>query len=108
MELRDFAIGRVFANNGHSLWLCTDIGTRVVVAIRIDSTEFAEVKVRRGRRGPETRTAIDPRKDPSWFDGPPYALAKTVFDEYDHPTCMPVAEEDVAAWTPERERDRWR
>ncbi len=106
MEHSEFEIGGAFATR-HSLWRCTDIGTRVVVAIRLDSTESVEVKVRQARRGPETRTVIDPRKDPSWSNGPPHALAETVFDEYDLPARRPVADGDVAGWTPERERD-WR
>jgi hypothetical protein len=38
--------------------------------------------VRGGKPGPETTSVIDPRDDPSWFNGPPYALGETVFDEY--------------------------
>lgn len=107
MEHSEFAIGRAFATR-HSLWLCTDIGTRVVVAIRLDSAETVSVVVRGGKPGPETHAAIDPRVDTSWLNGPPYALAEAVFDEYDQGACLPVAEEDVADWTPERERDRRR
>ena len=36
----------------------------------------------------------------SWFNGPPYALGETVFDEYDFPACRAVAEEDVRGWKP--------
>ena len=108
MELGDFAIGRAFSNSGHSLWLCADIGTRVVVAIRLDRAETVSVTVRGGKPGPETRAVVDPRVDIGWLSGPPYAVAELVFDEYDLPACTPVAEEDVAAWTPERERDRRR
>jgi hypothetical protein len=107
MEHSDFAIGRAFAT-GHSLWRCTDVGTRTVVAIRLDSAETVSVEVRGGRCGPETRKVIDPRRDPGWLSGPPYAVAETVFDEYDFPACMLVTDEDVAGWTPERERDRRR
>ena len=101
MELRDFAIGRAFTNNGHSLWLCTDIGTRVVVAIRIDRADTVSVVIRGGKPGPETHAVVDPRQDRSWLDGPPYALAETVFDEYALPVLRPVAEADVPGWKPE-------
>ena len=107
MEHSEFAIGRAFTT-GHSLWRCTDVGTRTVVAIRLDRAETVSVVVRGGKPGPETTAVIDPRDDPSWHNGPPYAAAETVFDEYDFPACLPVAEGDVAAWTPERERDRRR
>ncbi len=40
-------------------WRCTDKGTRVVVAIKLE------------------------HDDESWYNGPPYAVAETVFDEYD-------------------------
>ena len=83
------------------LWRCTDIGSRVVVAIRLDRAETVSVVVRGGKPGPETRSVIDSRDDPSWFNGPPYAIAETVFDEYDFPACRPVAEEDVMDWTPD-------
>lgn len=99
MEHSEFAIGRAFTT-GHSLWRCTDIGTRTVVAIRLDHLEIASVEVRDGKCGPETRAVIDPRDDPSWCNGPPYAIAETVFDEYDFPACRPVAEEDVMGWKP--------
>jgi len=57
---------RIFPSDASSLPVrengrCTDIGTRVIVAIRID----------------------DHPDDPSWYNGPPYAVAESVFDEYD-------------------------
>lgn len=105
MEHDEFAIGQAFST-GHALWRCTDIGTRTVVAIRLVRAETVTMEVRGGRRGPETRAVVDPRVDTSWLSGPPYALAELVFDEHSLPACLPVAEADVAAWTPERERER--
>jgi len=58
MRLRDFSIGLEFKCGG-DLWRCTDIGTRVVVAINLSNHQ----------------------DDPSWFNGPPYAVAESVFDE---------------------------
>jgi hypothetical protein len=101
MEHSEFAIGRAFTCGHHSLWRCTDIGTRTVVAIRIDRAEVVNVEVRGGRPGPETQAAIDPRNDPSWFNGPPYALAEIVFDESAFPARRPVAEEEVRGWKPD-------
>ena len=68
MHHRDFRIGLEFMCGGR-LWRCTDNGTRVVIAICL--SEHAD--------------------DPSWFDGPPYAVAEHVFDEYDVKSCEPVA-----------------
>lgn len=46
-------------------WRCTDIGTRIITAICISNHT----------------------KDPSWLNGPPYACAEAVFDEYDQEGC---------------------
>lgn len=67
MRLEDFRIGRKFLC-GDRRWRCTDIGTRVVVAVCLD----------------------DHPDDPSWYNGPPYAVAESVFDEYDQEACEPV------------------
>src|SRR3954451_5459847 len=96
MEHFEFVIGEAFTT-GHGLWRCTDVGTRTVVAIRIDSAEVVSVL-----GGRETHSVVDPRRDPSWLNGPPYALAETVCDEYDFAVLRPVAEEAVIGWTPER------
>ena len=61
-----FSIGVVFRCGGKS-WRCTDVGTRTVVAIALDHPE-----------------------DPSWYDGPPYAVVEMVFDEEDRQACEPI------------------
>jgi hypothetical protein len=96
MKHSEFAIDQAFTT-GHGLWRCTDLGTRTVVAIRIDAAEVVAVL-----SGRETQSVVDPRRDPSWLNGPPYALAETVFDEYDFAALRPVAEQDVMGWEPER------
>ena len=62
MTRNDFRIGLEFYT-ASGKWRCTDIGTRVIVAIKLD------------------------RDDPSWYAGPPYAVAESVFDEYDLGGC---------------------
>ena len=62
MHHRDFSIGLEFFT-GAGRWRCTDIGTRVIVAIHLDAP------------------------DPSWYNGPPFAVAEVVFDEYDVEGC---------------------
>ena len=57
MTKEDFQIGIEFYT-GAGKWRCTDIGTRVIVAIKLDQT------------------------DESWYNGPPFAVAEMVFDEY--------------------------
>ena len=66
MQLRDFKIGIEFIC-GEKRWRCTDIGTRVIVAI-----------------------CVDEYNDPSWFNGPPYAVSEIVFDESDIKGCYPM------------------
>lgn len=58
----DFQIGTEFYT-ATGKWRCTDIGTRVIVAIQLD------------------------KDDASWYNGPPFAVAEWVFDEYDLPGC---------------------
>ncbi len=64
MKHSDFLIGRDF-QCGPRRWRCTDIGTRVIIAVMLDHN----------------------KDDQSWYNGPPYALLETVFDEYDLPGC---------------------
>lgn len=75
MKIDDFSIGTEFYTAAGK-WRCTDIGTRVVVAIRIE-----EVTVVRSKRdgGTSTSVVLD---DKSWLNGPPYAVAESVFDEF--------------------------
>ena len=69
MKHSEFAIGMEFLC-GDKRWRCTDIGTRVIVAVCVD----------------------DHRDDSSWYNGPPYAVAELVFDENDMEACELVRE----------------
>ena len=61
-----FSIGLEFIMGDHR-WRCTDIGTRTVAAIRLDKAD-----------------------DPTWYYGPPYAVAETLLDEDDIESCSLV------------------
>jgi hypothetical protein len=63
MKPSDFKIGLEFWMSG-SRWRCTDVGSRVVVAIKLDQYD-----------------------DPSWYYGPPYKVAEHALDEYDLMAC---------------------
>ncbi len=65
---------------GGKRWRCTDIGSRVIVAICVELHEVVEVGPLTEHRGKlqERRYVTD---DPSWLDGPPYAVVEHVFDE---------------------------
>ena len=68
MRHEDFKVGMRFQCGGFQ-WRCTDIGARTIVAFRLDHED-----------------------DPSWYNGPPYAVAEIVFDEYDHEGCEALDE----------------
>ena len=66
MRHDDFRVGMEFLRGGKQ-WRCTDIGRRTVIAISLDRDD-----------------------DPSWYNGPPYAVAEVVFDELDVGSCEPL------------------
>jgi hypothetical protein len=76
-----FHLGGEFYCGGRR-WRCTDIGTRVIVAICIDGFTTGGTTSR-------PLSAADAAHE-GWFNGPPYAVAETVFDEYDQPGCTLV------------------
>ena len=65
MQHSEFRIGAVF-RCGEKRWRCTDVGSRVIVAICLDHDD-----------------------DPSWYNGPPYAVDESVFVEDDLQGCSP-------------------
>ncbi len=82
MRLAEFEIGKPF-RCGSRLWRCTDIGSRVVVAIRLDTVETG------GSEGSQA-LGLQEAEAAGWFRGPPYAVAETVFDEDDQESCEPA------------------
>jgi hypothetical protein len=90
MKHGDFRIGGEFRCGGRQ-WRCTDIGTRTIIAILLD-----EVKV--GSDRPEGRRTLDRAKAEAegWFNGPPYAVGESVFDEYDQKGCSLAAGDRAA------------
>jgi hypothetical protein len=91
MQHSEFTIGGTFWCGGRQ-WRCTDIGTRTAIAIRIDSVDV-ESNVPDLRR---TLSRSEAEAD-GWFNGPPYAVGETVFDEYDLQGCSPEPDPDDAA-----------
>ena len=85
MKHGDFTIGGTF-RCGDGEWRCTEIGARTIVAIRIDS-------VRVDGNKPELHRALDhaSAEPEGWFNGPPYAVAEHVFDEYDIENCSLIS-----------------
>ncbi|MDK1492470.1 hypothetical protein QN219_20805 [Sinorhizobium sp. 7-81] len=83
MELSEFHIGGDFWC-GNRRWRCTDVGTRTVVAIRIDQVETTS----RDADGTTHETlTYEQANVAGWFTDPPYAVAEVVFDENDLEAC---------------------
>jgi hypothetical protein len=66
MKHSDFKIGLEFLS-GSGRWRCTDVGKRTIAALKLDHDH-----------------------DPRWYNGPPYAVAEHVFDEYDIERLSPA------------------
>jgi hypothetical protein len=81
MDHSDFTIGGTFWC-GEQQWRCTSIGTRTIVAIRIDSVEVESTEPASRRMLYHSGAAAEGR-----FNGPPYAVTEIVFDEYDQEAC---------------------
>lgn len=62
MEKKEFHIGQEFYTKSGK-WRCTDIGTRIIVAIHLN------------------------QEDSRNYNGPPYSIPEHVFDEYDIEGC---------------------
>ncbi len=86
MKITDFSIGTEFVLSGKT-YRCTDVGNRVVVAIRIDEVI---VTVKDGNAVSQTVLSRQEAEQQGWFDGPPYRVAEHVVDEDDLEICEPV------------------
>ena len=79
MKHEEFLIGEEFWC-GDNKWRCTDIGTRVIVAISLGSPKIVHAK--QDDKNPDLlNMQYETTDDPSWFNGPPYAVSEYVFDE---------------------------
>jgi len=81
----DFFIGFEFWS-GNKRWRCTDVGTRVIVAISLEPREMVRLEsdpTDAARRIQTRYVSTDPRD----LNGPPYGIVESVFDEYDMEAC---------------------
>ena len=88
MKKEDFVIGHSFWLTGHE-YRCTDIGSRVITAIKLGKVNVTTLKVDENGHKKLTRHETE---DKSWFNGPPYAVCEQVFDEYEQEVCYPTWE----------------
>ena len=97
MNHDQFHIGLDFWCGGNR-WRCTDVGSRVIVAISLEPHEVISIDV-----DPHDRSKRSERRymtdDPSWLNGPPYGIVEHVFDEDSIVGCSVTPEADDAAWT---------
>ena len=89
MTHADFHIGTEFFT-ATGKWRCTDVGTRVIVAISLEPRTMIRVRHGEGRARMEESFLSD---DPHDLAGPPYGVAERVFDEYDLPGCYTTSDE---------------
>ncbi|MXQ10584.1 hypothetical protein [Microvirga makkahensis] len=86
MKHFEFRIGGEFTTPA-GRWRCTDIGTRTIVAIRVDLVETRTIvdghPVRRYLAQEEAELE-------GWLNGPPYTIPEQVFDEDAIAECEPV------------------
>jgi hypothetical protein len=66
MKHANFRIGCEFLT-GSGRWRCTEVGKRTIAAIRLNHDD-----------------------DPSWYNGPPYAVVEHTFDEDSIEGCGPA------------------
>lgn len=90
MKREEFKIGHRF-KCGSRVWMCTDVGTRIISAVcltvsRANDWARSLPEEIQDKMWEESETST-PEVDPSWLKGPPYALAESVFDEYDQQGC---------------------
>jgi hypothetical protein len=79
---------------GAKRWRCTDVGSRVIVAISLEPHEVVEIERVAGHPG-EARERRFMTDDPTWLNGPPFALVEHVFDECSMEGCSLDPEPDA-------------
>jgi hypothetical protein len=99
MKHNDFRIGEDFWCNAVR-WRCTDIGTRTIIAIRLDRVDV--VQHPGGEVTPLTEAAATAD---DWFNGPPYAVVEHAFDEDDIVDCAPEPDEAITVHLKGRDLD---
>ena len=85
MQHRDFSIGMEFWCGGKR-WRCTDVGTRVIVAICLEPRDMVRSEPHPTDKTKRVQTHFV-SNDPRDLSGPPYGVAESVFDEYDVEAC---------------------
>lgn len=85
MRHDEFFIGLNFWCGG-TRWHCTDVGSRVAVAVSLEPREMVRVDIDPNDKSKRTETRFM-SDDPRDLNGPPYGIVEHVFDEYDIEAC---------------------
>ena len=85
MQKKDFSIGVQFYCGGRR-WRCTDVGTRVIVAISLEPREMVRIDVDPSGKSVGFKSSFI-SDDPRDLNGPPYGVLESVFDEDDLEAC---------------------
>jgi len=88
-----FSIGLQFWC-GTKRWRCTDVGSRVIVAISLDPHEVVEIERIVGQQGQAHERRFE-TNEPSWLNGPPFAVVEHVFDEHSMEGCSLTPDVDA-------------
>lgn len=87
MILSDFKVGGEFRHD-NKIWKCTDVGSRVVVAIC--TSEVWQTRTQANTFKKEEVKVVNP--SPAWFKGPPYSAKEVVFAEHLLSECTSTAD----------------
>ena len=90
MKHSDFYIGVEFFTAAGK-WRCTDVGSRVIVAISLEPREMVCIHYDDNKNRHEEHFLSTDLFD---LSGPPYGVVEYVFDEYDFEGCY-VSTEDA-------------
>ena len=85
------SIGATFTAGGGT-YRVTDIGTRTIVAIRIDQVTVGRARLESGSVATTGTEVLDGARAEAegWFNGPPYAVTEVVFDEDSYEVIRPL------------------
>jgi hypothetical protein len=84
MKLSDFKVGTEFVHR-QKTFRCTDVGSRVVIAICLSEVTQTQTRNVGGKVVKEQVAVLNP--DASWFEGPPYGIPERAFNERELPEC---------------------
>lgn len=97
MNLNEFRIGERFLCD-KKVWLCTDVGTRVVIATCLTVCRTNDWARALSHRLQNKAWKFEPAEVlPAWLKGPPFReLGEDVFDELKQKDCEPWDSEQAA------------